>query len=68
MAKRNRLIQTALREWAHRRTYRPSRQRTSRLPRRVHEYNGHRLHSSLGGHPPISRLQLTADNVLTLRS
>ena len=57
--KAERFIQIALREWAYRRTYRHSRQRTARLPRWVHEYNRHRPHSSLGGHPPISRLQLT---------
>lgn len=64
--KAERFIQTALREWAYGRSYRHSRQRTARLPRWVHEYNWHRPHSSLGGQPPISRLQLTGDNVLRL--
>jgi len=62
------LVQTALREWAQGRTYRDSRQRTARLPRWVHEYNWHRPHSSLGGRPPISRLQFTGDSVLRLHS
>lgn len=66
--KAERFIQTALREWAYGRSYRHSRQRTARLPRWVHEYNWHRPHSSLGGQPPISRLQLTGDNVLRLHS
>jgi transposase InsO family protein len=66
--KAERFIQTALREWAYGRTYRHSRQRTARLPRWIHEYNWHRPHSSLGGQPPISRLQLTGDNVLRLHS
>lgn len=66
--KAERFIQTALREWAYGRSYRHSRQRTARLPRWVHEYNWHRPHSSLGGQPPISRLQLTGDNVLRLHT
>ena len=66
--KAERFIQTALREWAYGRSYRHSRQRTARLPRWIHEYNWHRPHSSLGGQPPISRLQLTGDNVLSLHS
>jgi transposase InsO family protein len=66
--KAERFIQTALREWAYGRTYRHSRQRTARLPRWIHEYNWHRPHSSLAGKPPISRLQLAGDNVLSLHS
>ena len=66
--KAERFIQTALREWAYGRTYHHSRQRTARLPRWVHQYNWHRPHSSLGGQPPISRLQLTGDNVLRLHT
>ena len=64
--KAERFIQTALREWAYGRSYRHSRQRTARLPRWLHHYNWHRPHSSLGGFPPISRLQLIGDNVLRL--
>jgi transposase InsO family protein len=66
--KAERFIQTALREWAYGRTYRHSRQRTARLPRWIHEYNWHRPHSSLAGKPPISRLQLAGDNVLSLHT
>jgi transposase InsO family protein len=64
--KAERFIQTALHEWAYGRAYRHSRDRTARLPRWVHEYNWHRPHTSLGGLPPISRLQLAGDNVLSL--
>ena len=66
--KAERFIQTALREWAYGRTYRHSRERTARLPRWLHHYNWHRPHGSLGGVPPISRLQLAGDNVLRLHS
>ena len=66
--KAERFIQTALREWAYGRTYRHSRQRTARLPHWLHHYNWHRPHSSLGALPPISRLHLTGDNVLSLHN
>jgi transposase InsO family protein len=66
--KAERFIQTALREWAYGRSYRLSQQRTARLPRWLHQYNWHRPHTSLGGQPPVSRLQLTGDNVLKLHS
>ena len=66
--KAERFIQTAMREWAYGRAYRHSRHRTARLPRWLHEYNWHRPHTSLGGLPPISRLQLAGDNVLSLHS
>jgi transposase InsO family protein len=66
--KAERFIQTALREWAYARAYRHSRTRTANLPRWIHAYNWHRPHSSLGGFPPISRLQLAGDNVLRLHS
>ena len=62
--KAERFIQTALREWAYGRAYRHSRERTAHLPQWLHRYNWHRPHSSLGGLPPISRLQLAGDNVL----
>jgi len=37
-------------------------------PRWLHRYNWHRPHSSLGLKPPISRLPLTENNLLTLHS
>jgi len=64
--KAERFIQTAMREWAYGRTYRHSRTRTAYLPKWLHHYNWHRPHSAIGGFPPISRLQLTGDNVLSL--
>jgi transposase InsO family protein len=66
--KAERFIQTAMREWAYSRAYRHSSERTAHLPRWLHQYNWHRPHSSLGGLPPISRLQLAGDNVLSLHS
>ncbi len=64
--KAERFIQTALREWAYGRAYRRSAERTAYLPRWLHHYNWHRPHTSLGGAPPISRLQLTGANLLRL--
>lgn len=66
--KAERFIQTALREWAYGRTYRHSRTRTANLAHWLHHYNWHRPHSATGGQPPISRLQLPGDNVLSLHS
>lgn len=54
--KAERFIQTALREWAYRRPYSRSSQRTRALHRWIHYYNHHRQHSALGGRPPASRV------------
>ena len=54
--KAERLIQTLLREWAYRFPYSSSAQRRQRLTRYLHFYNCHRMHQSLGGQPPLSRL------------
>ena len=51
-----RFIQTMLREWAYRRSYSSSAKRRRALPRWLHYYNFHRQHSSLGGKPPVSRV------------
>jgi transposase InsO family protein len=59
--KAERLIQTALREWAYARPYLSSRQRRDALPAWLHRYNFHRPHASLGRRPPISRV----NNVLS---
>ena len=53
--KAERLIQTALREWAYSRAYDNSQQRAVELPRWLHQYNWHRPHASLDHAPPISR-------------
>jgi transposase InsO family protein len=64
--KAERLVQTALREWAYARAYEHSDQRAAELPYWLHRYNWHRPHGSLKGKPPISRLGLTEDNLLRL--
>jgi transposase InsO family protein len=64
--KAERLVQTALREWAYARAYESSDQRAAELPFFLHRYNWHRPHGSLKGKPPISRLGMTENNLLRL--
>jgi transposase InsO family protein len=66
--KAERFIQTSLREWAYARAYNTSDERTAELPRWLHRYNWHRPHSGIDSKPPISRLGLTEDNLLSLHS
>jgi transposase InsO family protein len=66
--KAERFIQTALREWAYATAFDTSDQRRAELPLWLHRYNWHRPHASLGGKPPISRLTITGNNLLTLHS
>jgi transposase InsO family protein len=66
--KAERFIQTALREWAYAKPYQHSDQRTAELSPWIHRYNWHRPHSSLKSKPPISRLDLSEDNLLRLHS
>ena len=66
--KAERFIQTALREWAYAQAYDTSQQRAAELPSWMHRYNWHRPHGSLKSKPPISRLDLTQDNLLRLHS
>jgi len=66
--KAERFIQTALREWAYARAYETSDQRKSHLPEWTHMYNWHRPHGSLNSKPPVSRLELTQDNLLRFHS
>jgi len=54
--KAERLIQTALREWAYGPTWQSSDQRNQALEAWLHHYNHHRPHSALGGQPPVTRL------------
>jgi transposase InsO family protein len=63
--KAERFIQTALREWAYATAFNTSEQRKADLSQWLHRYNWHRPHASLGGKPPISRLPLIRNNVLT---
>ena len=64
--KAERFIQTALREWAYARAYPTSQHRAAELPTWLHRYNWHRPHGSLDAKPPISRLNLSEDNLLRL--
>ncbi len=45
-----------------------SEDRAAQLPDWLHRYNCHRPHASIGAKPPISRLGLTQDNVLSRHS
>ena len=54
--KAERLIQTALREWAYGPTWQSSDERNLALDSWLHFYNHHRPHSALGGRPPVTRL------------
>jgi len=49
-------IKTLQREWAYRFAYHSSAHRARALAGYLRWYNRHRPHSSLGGHPPISRV------------
>jgi transposase InsO family protein len=55
--KAERLVQTLLREWAYRRAYRSSRERTARLKPYLHHYNHGRPHAGINGATPIERLR-----------
>ena len=62
-------MQTSLREWAYARAYNTSDERAGDLPFWMHRYNWHRPHGSIGPKPPpISRLGLTRNNLLSLHS
>ncbi len=52
-----RFIQTLEREWAYGLVYTSSDHRRRALPHWLNHYNTSRPHSSLGGRPPISRVQ-----------
>jgi transposase InsO family protein len=60
--KAERLIQTALREWAYGPTWQSSDERNQALSAWLHFYNHHRPHSVLGGQPPITRLNKLVGN------
>jgi transposase InsO family protein/transposase-like protein len=66
--KAERFVQTCLREWAYARAYLNSKQRAHELPFFLHRYNWHCPHASISGKPPISRLDLTEDNLLRLHT
>lgn len=64
--KAERFIQSALREWAYGFTYQNSSQRTAALEFWNHHYNWHRPHQGIGGVTPMSRLNASRNNLLTL--
>ena len=51
-----RFNRTLLDEWAYVRPYSSEAQRSRALDRWLHLYNHHRSHTSLGGKPPVSRI------------
>jgi transposase InsO family protein len=51
-----RFHQTMAREWAYGMAYRSHAHRNRALPHWLRHYNQRRPHSSIGGHPPISRV------------
>jgi transposase InsO family protein len=65
--KAERFIQTLLREWAYRRAYPSSRQRTEALPAWLYYYNWERGHGALHGRPPMSCL-VAPNNLLAVHS
>jgi transposase InsO family protein len=66
--KAERFIQSALREWAYGIPYNHSSERTTMLDRWIHHYNWHRPHQGIGGSAPISRLDQSRNNLLTLHT
>lgn len=64
--KAERFIQSALREWAYGWTYQNSAHRTAALDDWQHHYNWHRPHAGIGGEVPMSRINASGNNVLTL--
>lgn len=66
--KAERFIQTLLREWAYRRAYPSSQQRTDALPAWLYYYNRERGHGALHGRPPISRLRAAPNNLVAVHT
>jgi transposase InsO family protein len=66
--KAERFIQSALREWAYGFTYQNSNERTAALDHWNHHYNWHRPHQGIGGLAPMSRLNRSGNNLLTLHN
>jgi transposase InsO family protein len=54
-----RFNRTLLDEWAYAQLYLSDAARVAAFPAWLHHYNHHRGHTSLGGKPPISRLDVT---------
>ena len=66
--KAERFIQTSLREWAYAAVYSHSAHRADHLQPWLHRYHWHRPHSALQHQPPISKLNLSMNNLLSLHS
>ena len=66
--KAERFIQSALREWAYGFTYQHSSERTAALNHWNHHYNWHRPHQGIAGVTPMTRLNRSRNNLLTLHS
>lgn len=66
--KAERFIQSALREWAYGFTYQNSIHRSAALDDWMHHYNWHRPHQGIGGASPMSRLNKSRHNLLTLHN
>jgi transposase InsO family protein len=66
--KAERFIQTSIREWAYAATYSNSLHREAHLLPWIHRYNWHRPHSALNHSPPISKLNLPMNNLLSLHT
>jgi transposase InsO family protein len=56
-----RFHRTLAQGWAFRRLYVSETHRRKALPGWLHEYNHHRPHTAIGGHPPITRLTNLSD-------
>ena len=54
--KAERFNRTLADEWAYIRPFDSSAERRAALPDWLHTYNHHRIHTALGGHPPITRV------------
>ena len=63
-----RFIRTLLNGWAYAHAYPNANEHKSCLPEWLHEYNRRRPHSSLNNQAPVSRLGLSVNNVMSLRS
>ena len=66
--KAERFIQTSLREWAYAALSSHSAHRAAHLQPWLHRSHWHRPHSALQHQPPISILNLTMNNLLSLHS
>ncbi len=54
--KAERFNRTLAEEWAYAQPFTSSHHRAEALPEFPHRYNHHRAHTSLGGKPPITRV------------